>query len=137
LQTVASQVNGNHVIKIKTPKITDISKFNGVSFAIDLQLAGSGVGKYPIYLLESGKSVTASEALLSNANVTKIHEYTVDRVGGEFNGCEIVTITAEQLVAAGYDLLNLTDLTIVIRDVELTGGWWNVYNMFFFDFKVY
>lgn len=137
LQTVANQINGNHVIKIKAPNITDISEFGGVSFAIDLQLAGSGVGKYPVYLLNYGKTVTATETLVGNENVTKIHEYTVDRVGGEFNGCEIVTITSAQLVAAGYDLTNLTDLTIVIRDVELTGGWWNIYNMFFFDFKVF
>ena len=137
IQTKAASVNGNHVIKIKAPKITDVSKFGGISFAIDMQMAGSGVGKFPLYMAKKGSAVSATEALADNSKVAKIHDYTVDVVGGKFNGCEIVTITAEQLTAAGYDLTNLNDLTIVLRDVDLTGGWWNVYNMYFFDFKVF
>ncbi|MBQ4269021.1 MAG: InlB B-repeat-containing protein, partial [Clostridia bacterium] len=42
LQTKAASVNGNHVIKIKAPKIKDVSKFGGISVTIDLQMAGSG-----------------------------------------------------------------------------------------------
>ncbi len=142
IQTVASSANGSHMIKVKAPNVADISECGGISFAIDMQINGGAAGgSIPLYLVKKGVTYTAGELTsLSNFSdtsiFTKIHAYQVDVVGGTFNGSEIVTISTEQLKKAGYDLSNLNDLTFVFRDVELTGGWWNVLNLYFYDFEV-
>ncbi len=145
IQTVASQENAAHMIKVKATKIKNISSYNGISFAVDMQMAGGKAGgKIPLYLVKKGISYTKEQLknltdFSDTSTFTKIHTYKVDMVGGTFNGSEIVTISAQELKAAGYDLTNLNDLTFVFRDVEqpATGGWWNIYNMYFYDFKCY
>ncbi len=144
LQTDASEVNAAHLIRVKGPRFTNISGYSGVSFAVDLQMNGSGGARIPFYLVKKGVTYTPDQLkdlsdFSDGETFIKIHEYKVDAVGGIFNGSEIVTISAEQLKAAGYDLKSLNDLTVVFRDVELSanGGWWNVYNMYFYDFKCY
>ena len=131
------------MVKVKAPKVKDISQYNGVSFVIDMQMAGGATGgTYPLYLVKKGTTYTAAElkdlSNLSNTDIfTKIHDYKIDIVGGTFNGAEIVTISNEQLKAAGYDLTDLDDLTFIFRDVELSGSWWNIYNVFLYGFKLY
>ena len=71
------------------------------------------------------------------ATFTKIHDYKVEKVAGAFNGAERVTIDAETLTAAGYDISDLSDLTFVFRDVKVDNGWWNVLNLYFYDFLLY
>ena len=142
IQTVAYSSNGSHTIKVKAPNVKDISNAKGISFAIDMQMNGSGAGEIPLYLIKKGTTYTSAElgALSDFSNqelFTKIHGYKVDMCGATFNGTEVVTITAEQLKAAGYDLTQLDDLTFVFRDVEINAGWWNVLNMYFYDFKLY
>ena len=68
----------------------------------------------------------------------KIHTYKVEVVGDTFNGAEIVRITTQQLQEAGYDLTDISGLTLVYRDAPAqTSGWLNLLNLFLFDFKVY
>ncbi len=143
IQTVAATgPNGSHLIKIKNPDVKDITLFNGVSFAIDMQMNGSGAGEIPLYLVKKGVSYTEAEAgalqdFSDTATFTKIHDYKVEKVAGAFNGAERVTIDAETLTAAGYDISDLSDLTFVFRDVKVDNGWWNVLNLYFYDFLLY
>ena len=135
--------NVSHAITINSPLIKDVSGYNGISFAVDMQCRGTVDTEAPIYLLKKGVTLTQVElAALSDFSnddrFIQIHSYKVEITGDTFNGAEIVKISVEQLQAAGYDLTDVSGLTLVYRDApKQTSGWLNLLNLFLFDFKVY
>ncbi len=143
LSNNTDSANVSHLITVETPLVKDVSGKNGVSFAVDMQCRGTVGTEAPIYLLKKGVTIEQSElAGLSDFTDTskfiKIHSYKVEAVGDTFNGAEIVKITNEQLTAAGYDLTDISGLTIVYRDAPAqASGWLNLLNLFLYDFKVY
>ncbi len=150
IQTVAASANGSHTVKVIGPRFTDVSGYEGISFAIDLQIRGNWTGAtLPLYLVKNGASYTTDQLngmtnLSDSTDFIPIHNYTVDKVDAVnlnwiFNGSEIVRITKEQLETVGYDPANLNELTIAFCDVKgpTDGLWLNVFNMYFYDFRVY
>lgn len=143
LSNNTNQANVSHMIAIKSPLVKDIRGKNGVSFAVDMQCRGTVGAEAPIYLLKKGVTLTKEElAGLSDfsdeTKFIKVHSYKVEYVGDTFNGSEIVKISTEQLEAAGYDLSDISGLTLVYRDAPAqTSGWLNLLNLFLYDFKVY
>ena len=135
--------NVSHAITIKNPLIKDVSNYNGISFALDIQCRGTVGTEAPIYLLKKGVTLTKEElASLNDFSDTtkfiKVHTYKVEVVGDTFNGAEIVKISTQQLQEAGYDLTDISGLTLVYRDAPAqVSGWLNLLNLFLFDFKVY
>jgi hypothetical protein len=137
------RANVSHAITIKNPLIKDVSGYNGISFALDIQCRGTVGTEAPIYLLKKGVTLTKEELaglkdFSDTSKFIKIHTYKVEVVGDTFNGAEIVRITTQQLQEAGYDLTDISGLTLVYRDAPAqTSGWLNLLNLFLFDFKVY
>jgi hypothetical protein len=55
------RANVSYAITIKNPLIKDVSGYNGISFALDIQCRGTVGTEAPIYLLKKGVTLTKEE----------------------------------------------------------------------------
>ncbi len=143
ISTETDSGNGNEIITVANPTVKDISGHNGVSFVINMNLRGAqpAEGAYvPLYLVKSGKQTEAQTAGLSDSSVfVEIHRYGIEKVLDQWNGTEIVRISAEVLENAGYDPTDLSNLAVAYKTdyAQDSGGWKNIRAVQFYDFLLY
>ena len=142
----------NHAIVIKS-NISDISNFNGITFAVKAKTWNRNNNHY-FYLVPQSKvnGLTADtmdsfgqiQTSYANHGLVRVAEPYEARNPGAESGWQIIHITKAELTAAGYDITNLDTIVFAFRNAIYnldssigSTGWAGIGAISFCDFKVY